>query len=106
MTASVKEQVEASLDAEFLKKFQAVVTGEIAGRGKPYPDPYLKAAELLGVEAKDCVGVENAPLGVKSVKRAGMYCVAVAHTVSRDKLKEADVVLSVLEEFSEFFHDI
>lgn len=106
VTASLKEQVKASLPGEFLENFSAVVTGEMIGQGKPHPDPYLKSAEFLRVDPKDCVAVENAPLGIKSAKSAGMYCVALAHTVSRDKLNEADVVLGVFEELSKFFHDI
>jgi len=103
VTASVKEQVMVSATEEFLKKFTVLVTGEIAGRGKPYPDPYLKGAELLGVNPEECAGVENASLGIKSVKSAGMYCFAVAHTVSEEKLKEADIILPVFEELSKFF---
>lgn len=106
VTASVKEQVDASIPKKFLEKFNAIVTGENAGRGKPYPDPYLKAAEILGVHPKNCIGVENAPLGVCSVKSAGMYCIALSQTVSKDELKEADVVLSTLEELPKFFHNV
>lgn len=106
VTASIKEQIDASISSKVLEKFDVIVSGEMSGRGKPFPDPYLKGAELLGIDPKDCVAVENAPLGVKSAKAAGMYCIAMAHTVSKDELKEADIVLPVFEELSKFFHDI
>lgn len=106
VTASVSEQVKASISPEILKKFKVVVTGEMGGRGKPFPDPYFLGAKLLGVSPEYCIGIENAPLGVRSVKSAEMYSVGLAHTVSAEKLKEADVVLSSFEELPKFFEDI
>ncbi len=92
VTASVREQVAAYVDPALLQKFSAIVTGEMYERGKPFPDPYLLGAQKLGVDPSMCVGVENAPLGIKSVKSAGAYCVAVASTVTREVLREADEV--------------
>ena len=46
-------------------------------RGKPEPDGYLKAAELLGVEPSRCVVVEDSPVGVASAVAAGMPAIAV-----------------------------
>ena len=106
VTGGFADRIQKSVSPEILKLFTAMVTAETTERGKPFADPYLKGAELVGVDPKDCVGVENAPLGVKSVKSAGMYCVALAHTVSADKLSEADVILPAFEELSEFFENI
>lgn len=98
VTASVRDQINASVSSEILVKFNALVTGEIAGRGKPFPDPYHKGAELLGIDPKDCVVVENAPLGIRSAKSAGIYCIAVAHTVPKEKLTEADEIFESIAE--------
>jgi beta-phosphoglucomutase-like phosphatase (HAD superfamily) len=45
--------------------------------------------------------LENAPLGIKSAKSAGFYCVGIASTVDRDLLKEADLVFENIGEFYE-----
>lgn len=44
---------------------------------KPDPEVFLTAAEMLGLEPKDCIGVEDAVEGVKAIKAAGMYAIAV-----------------------------
>ena len=61
--------------------FDAVVTGEVCERGKPHPEPYLRAAEALGVRPEDCVAVEDSPTGVASAVAAGVPVVAVPHAV-------------------------
>ena len=40
-------------------------------RGKPDPDPYLRAADLLGVAIGDCLAVEDSPTGALAAERAG-----------------------------------
>jgi beta-phosphoglucomutase len=71
----------------------ALVTFEDTDRGKPYPDPFLRGASLLRIPPEECIVVENAPLGVKAAKRAGMYVIAVETTLSKDYLDEADKVV-------------
>ena len=39
--------------------------------GKPHPETFLKAAAAIGVHPADCVGYEDAPLGMEAIKRAG-----------------------------------
>jgi beta-phosphoglucomutase-like phosphatase (HAD superfamily) len=45
-------------------------------RGKPHPEPYLRAAERLGVQPSACLVVEDSPIGARSAKSAGMITVA------------------------------
>lgn len=53
------------------------ITARNVTKGKPDPEPYVKAAELAGVPASRCIAVENAPLGVESAHRAGVFTIAV-----------------------------
>lgn len=79
--------------------FDAVVTGDDTPRGKPYPDPYQKGMEKLGVPKESCVVVENAPLGIQSARASGAgYVIAVTTTLPPDYLREAD---DVMESFSD-----
>ncbi|MEO9323850.1 HAD family phosphatase [Nocardioides sp. C4-1] len=61
--------------------FEVIVTGEQVSRGKPDPEPYLRAAELLGVDARDCVAVEDSETGTRSAVAAGCAVVVVPHHV-------------------------
>jgi len=54
-----------------------LVTRDQLQRGKPAPDGYLRAAELLGVSAADCIVVEDTDVGIDSGRAAGMQTVGV-----------------------------
>lgn len=60
--------------------FQVIVDGQQVSRPKPFPDVYLKAAERLGFEPKDCIVFEDSPTGVAAALAAGMRVVAVETT--------------------------
>ncbi len=62
--------------------FEAVVTGDAVERGKPHPEPYLRAAELLGVDPARCLAVEDSRTGAASANAAGCFVVAVPHAVN------------------------
>ncbi len=86
--------VTSLMDKFYPDIFDAIVSGEDVIHGKPDPEPYLKAADMLRLDSSDCLVVENAPLGVLSAKNAGMYCVAVPTYLSPEKLKDADILLA------------
>ena len=86
----------------FPKIFTVIVSGNDVLEGKPNPEPYLKAVEMLKVNKDECIVIENAPLGVESAKRAGLYCIAIPTYVKPELLKDANVVLadhSMLKEY-------
>jgi beta-phosphoglucomutase len=84
------------LESNLLGLFQAVVTGQDTKEGKPAPDPYKLAVQRLGLPTPYCCAVDNAPLGIRSAKAAGLFCYAVRNTspLQADKLQRvgADVV--------------
>lgn len=57
--------------------FDVIVSSEEVDRGKPAPDVYLRAAEMLGVEAAACVALEDSSNGLRSAHAAGMAVIAV-----------------------------
>jgi len=61
-----------------------IVRGDEVPRGKPHPDIFLAAAEKLGVQARDCLAFEDSPAGVAAACAAGMTCVAVTTSFSRE----------------------
>lgn len=73
-----------------------LVTSEDVTLGKPEPEPYLRAADALGVEPSRCVVLEDAPAGVAAGKAAGMRVLAVTTTHDAASLDAADWVLPSL----------
>ena len=69
------------VDALPPSSFDTVVVGDDVARGKPHPEPYLLAAERLGVDPRDCLAVEDSPTGVASALAAGCTVLAVPHMV-------------------------
>lgn len=54
--------------------FQVLVSGEEVERSKPNPDVFLRAAELLKADPKECIVIEDTRNGALAAKAAGMYC--------------------------------
>ena len=57
--------------------FKAIVDGSQVARPKPFPDVYLRGAELLGVAASDCIVFEDSPVGIQAARAAGMRVVGL-----------------------------
>ena len=82
-----------------LKRFLSVlVSGETVPRGKPAPDLFLKAAELLGVEPKHCLVIEDAVAGIEAAQAGGMHTIAVAGNRDLPGLRVADLMVKGLTE--------
>lgn len=60
--------------------FQIAVNGQQVERPKPFPDIYLKAAELLKLKPEDCIVFEDSPTGAEAGRAAGMRVVGVETT--------------------------
>lgn len=63
-------------------KIRHLYTANDVARGKPAPDVYLYAAQQLGVDAGDCIALEDSPNGARSAVSAGMTCYAIPDTHS------------------------
>ena len=64
--------------------FSAIVAGDQVTHSKPHPEPYLVAAEILGVDPAQCVAIEDSPVGVTSAASAGMFTIGVPLLLSLD----------------------
>ena len=56
---------------------ELMVTAFDVKHGKPHPEPYLMGMEKGNLHPDECIVVENAPLGVRAAKAAGIFTVAV-----------------------------
>jgi beta-phosphoglucomutase len=98
VTACALKNMQHSLDSSQQAHFDFIITGDEVPRAKPFPDPYLTAARQLGLEASQCLVVENAPLGIEAARNAGMYCVALETTLGKEYLLAADCILQNISE--------
>lgn len=90
----------ASRNAPFLLEameissfFDAVVDPNEIERGKPAPDIFLKACELIGLSPEVCLGVEDAQAGVESIKAAGLKAIGIGN------LKDCDWTFESISKF-------
>lgn len=81
VTMSWRRFASEVVDALPAGAFDVSVVGDDVDRGKPHPDPYLLAAERLGVDITRCVAIEDSPTGVASALSAGATVLAVPHHV-------------------------
>ena len=96
-----------SLNEVFPSIFQQdqMITAFDVTQGKPHPEPYLKAWERSGLPKEQCVVIENAPLGVRSGKAAGLTVYAVnTGILKREDLLQAgaDMVFDSMHELLQF----
>lgn len=99
-SSSHRRVIEAAIDALGLHDvFGAIVSSDDVPSGKPAPDVYLRAAEILGVAASRCVIVEDSLNGVRAGNAAGAFVVLVPNPSvppAGDARERADLVLDRL----------
>lgn len=103
-SSSNRPVIDLVLDlAGIAEAFEATVSSEEVGRGKPAPDVYLEAARRLGVAPERCVAIEDSANGIRAADAAGMAVIAVPNRdlpPDPDSLRLAAKVLTSLEELT------
>jgi beta-phosphoglucomutase len=93
-TSGIQPNIDFMFENIQIKKyFDVVVNSAHIKKGKPDPEIYLKAALLLNVDTKNCLVFEDAAVGIKSAKAAGMKVIAIATTQPKEELAEADMIV-------------
>jgi HAD superfamily hydrolase (TIGR01509 family) len=77
-TSAPLENVAHTLgELELASRLTHIVRSDTMARGKPHPDVFLAAAQLIEVRPEDCLAFEDAPAGILAARAAGMTCVAL-----------------------------
>ena len=97
VSASPRHVVDIVLDALGRHRFAVTVAAGETPRTKPEPDPYLAAAEALGVDPARCVAVEDTPTGIASAEAAGCAVLAVPSAAPVAAGRRRTVVRSLLD---------
>nr|WP_255424257.1 HAD family phosphatase [Cellulomonas sp. HLT2-17] len=77
VTMSYRMLTDALVAASPANAFGAIVAGDEVTFGKPHPEPFLRAAALLGVEVRDCVALEDSPPGIASALASGARTIGI-----------------------------
>jgi sugar-phosphatase len=88
-TSGTRDLAAARIRAAGLPAPAKIITASDITKGKPNPEPYLKAAALLNVPASECVVLEDAPAGVRAGKAAGARVIALRTTSTDAELNAA-----------------
>ena len=102
VTGTRLEVVKKVLQMGLENIFKVIVTGEMVNKGKPNPEPYLKAVDELKAKKEDCIVIENAPAGITSAKNAGLTCYAVQTSLSEEYLQDADKIFQNIDGVSKY----
>lgn len=81
VTNTKRELADRALNTIGRHYFSFTVCGDEVPNGKPAPDPYLRAAELLGLDPADCLAVEDSVTGTAAAERAGCAVLVVPNDV-------------------------
>ncbi len=81
--------------------FQKIVYGDTVERSKPYPDIFQKAAEELGLSAKDCLVLEDSTVGIEAAKASGSHVIHIP-----DLIRVPEEVKRGIDAELENLHDV
>lgn len=93
-TSGIQPNIDFMFENVPIKKyFQCVVNSSHIKKGKPDPEIYLKVASIIKAEPENCLVFEDAVVGIKAAKAAGMKVIAITTTQPRHELSEADGII-------------
>lgn len=104
VTSGVRSVAEHRLHHVKLPVPAVLICADDVTLGKPNPQGYLAAAELLGISPTGCLVIEDAPAGLEAAHAAGMRVIAIESTHSSAKLFEADVIAAAFSSLTVHVH--
>jgi HAD superfamily hydrolase (TIGR01509 family) len=81
VTGSMHRMAEQVANQIGFQAFDVIVGGDDVVKGKPHPESYLMAAQMLGVDPTECVAFEDSLTGITAAEAAGTKAVGIPHIV-------------------------
>ena len=109
VTGSGQRDLINALNKTFDNVFKGIISSFDVKYGKPNPEPYLKAWERSGWKKEECYVVENAPLGVRAAKAAGLFTIAVNTGILPDEelaAEHPDIIFHSMDELLQWLKTI
>jgi beta-phosphoglucomutase len=106
-SGALRNEIELILSCVTLRDyFEVIVSAEDVKQGKPEPEIFLKVLAQLNaqlrksgaISAAECLVIEDSREGIRAARKAGMRCLAVTNSHRAEQLRDADAVVSSLEE--------
>jgi len=98
VTSGTRRPAAARLQSAGLPVPRVLVGADDVSNGKPAPEPYLKGAQLLGMNPAECLVIEDAPVGIQSGHAGRMKVIGIASTYPAAELSDADAVAQELRQ--------
>lgn len=103
-SAAIINNVDFVLDGVHIRHYvDVVVSADHVDESKPHPETYLKCAEALRVDPKDCLVFEDAPKGAESALNAGMDCVVITTLHRPEEFSTYKNVIGFISNFDDPF---
>jgi len=100
-SGSLRGEIEWILDRNDLRShFSVIVGADDVAEGKPAPDSYKRAVDLLGVEGHEALAIEDSPWGLQSARGAGLHTIGITTSYAAPALTDAHHVVSSLDEIT------
>ena len=101
-SAAIPFNIDFVLDNLGIRKyFNAIVSADDVRVSKPHPEVFLRAAQLLHLEPKDCIVFEDAPKGVEASARAGMQTIVITTTHEEKEFSEYKNVIRFIQDYEQ-----
>lgn len=105
VSGAARREVEMILDHFGVRRyFNAIISGDDIIHGKPDPEPYLKAITLLGLKPENCLAIEDSLNGIRSAHNAGLKCIGITTTHSREVISIADHIFDNFQQIKIFIN--
>jgi sugar-phosphatase len=105
VTSGVRSVAEHRLHHVNLPVPAVLICADDVEIGKPSPEGYLAAAELLGISPSGCLVIEDAPAGVEAAHAAGMRVIAIETTHTLERPLEADAIAAAFSSLTVHVHN-
>lgn len=100
-SGSLRGEIETILDANDLLSFFSVIVGaDDVKEGKPAPESYVRAVDLLGVAGAEAVAIEDSPWGLQSARGAGLRTIGITTSYAAPALTDAMHVVTSLDDIT------
>lgn len=103
-SAAIRSNIDFVLDGVHIRNYiDAIVSADDVAISKPHPETFLKCAELLGVESKECLVFEDSPKGAESAFNAGMDCIIITTLHQPEEFSTHKNVIGFISNFDDPF---
>ena len=101
-SAAIMFNIDFVLDNLNIRKyFKTIVSADDVTISKPHPETYLKCAQLLGVDAANCLVFEDAPKGVEAAKNAGMPSVVLTTMHEKEEFAAYNNIIRYTKDYTQ-----